>query len=503
MDSATEKALKYVSKTLDRMELYAHACHIINYDQETICPKQGLEDEGLVNSFLSNLAFRLSKDKKFIADGELLFAKKEELSYPDRVLAEQLHRNYLKTKNITPEMDKEFSEIRNKSFVDWLSAKQKSDFSLFAPSLKKVIEMQKKDVSLREVKAKTPYEEMLGDYERGITIEDLDKFFGEVKMRLLPLLKKIEASPKKVRTDFLSRRVSVERQKYFTDYLMNLIGFDLSRGACTTTEHPFTDIMGRYDTRITTHYYEDNFVSNMFSVIHEGGHAIFEQNQNPEDWDHHLNESMSMGMHESVSRFFENRIGRSRGFIHLIYPKFQELYGDIFSDVSEEELYEGVNAVQPSLIRTESDEFTYTFHIIIRYELEKAAINDNMPIEQIHQQWNELYYKYLGVRPDCDRTGILQDVHWASGMGYFPTYALGNAYNAMYYNKMSQEIDIDKTVAEGHLDQIVKWMTANVFKKANRLDAKEWIKDITGRPFTSNDFLTYLEEKYSALYEIQ
>lgn len=502
MEDKTAKALEYVNKALNDYEIFVHACKIINYDQETICPKEGLEDEGGVEAYLSNSAFKIVKDPEFIKDAEYLFEHKDELEADDAIFAEQLHRSYLKTKNITPEMDKEFSLIRNKAFVDWLKAKEQKDFSLFAPSLEKIINVDKQLVDLRVVKAKTPYDDLLGDYERGITIEDLDAFFAEVKERLLPLLKKIESSKKTIRTDFLSRNVPIERQKAFSDYLMKLIGFDLNRGAITTTEHPFTDGLGRYDTRITTHYYEDNFISNVFTVVHEGGHAIFEQNQDPEDWNHHLQDSMSMGMHESVSRFFENRIGRSKAFVHLIYPKFKELYSDIFPDVSEEEFYEGINAVQPSLIRTDADEFTYTFHIIIRYELEKEAINGNVSMEQLHREWSDLYFKYLGIRPTNDKEGILQDVHWASGMGYFPTYALGNAYNAMYFNKMNEEINVDKLVSEGRFDVIDKWMTDHVFKKANRLDAKDWLKDITGRAFTPDDFLDYLEKKYTEMYDL-
>ena len=208
-------------------------------------------------------------------------------------------------------------------------------------------------------------------------------------------------------------------------------------------------------------------------------------------------------MHESVSRFYENILGRSKAFIHLIYPKFKEIFGDIFFDVSEEELYEAVNEVKPSLIRTEADELTYSLHIIIRYEIEKDIINNKVDLKDIKALWNKKYEEYLGVTPTNDSEGILQDVHWSSGFGYFPTYALGNIYNAMYYNSMKEKLDVDKLIRENKMDVILKYMTENVFKDANKLDSKTWIKKITNKDIDSSYFLKYLEDKYVELYRLE
>ncbi len=504
--SDTKEKLSFVDKTLEKADYYSHAVHVLNYDMETICPKKARQKEGELIALTSNEAFKILKNKKFIAAGEDIFAHKDELDPLDKVLAEHLHRSYVVNKNITPGLNKKFSLTFNKAYVDWLEAKEKSDFSLFAPSLKKVRDVQDKIYNLRDDKTSfsTPYNSMLDGCEKGMDEATLDAFFGECKARLIPLLKRINSAPKKIRTDFLSRKVSVERQAKFNQYLMPLIGFDLDRGALTTTEHPFTDGLAKDDVRITTHYYEDNFISNIFSVIHEGGHAIFEQNQNEEDFAHHINENMSMGMHESVSRFYENRIGRSKAFVHLIFPKLQADFSDIFSDVTEEEFYEGINAVQPSFVRTEADEFTYTFHIIIRYEIEKEMVDNKLPTSQVRKLWNQKYKDYLGIVPPNDTLGVLQDVHWSSnGFGYFPTYALGNAYNAMYYNRMKKEIDIDKEVESGNFANINRWMKDNVFNHANRLDYKAWLMEITGRSFTPDDFLDYLEDKYTKMYNLK
>ena len=330
----------------------------------------------------------------------------------------------------------------------------------------------------------------------------MDKAFGECTSRLVPLLKKIQNSKKKIRTDFLSREVTDEQQKKMAQYLLEVMGYDFSRGAFTTTEHPFTDGLAKDDARVTTHYYPTMFASSMFSIIHEGGHALFEQLQPEADHEHYITQNKTMGMHESVSRFYENRIGRSEAFIHLIYPKVCEIFPQVMSDVSEKELYEAMNIVTPSLIRTEADEFTYTFHIIIRYELEKLIVNGGAKIDDLRDLWNKKYSEYLGVTPQKDSEGILQDVHWSSGFGYFPTYAIGNMYNAMYYKKMSESFNIDEAVRAGDFAKINEWMKENVFKKADTLSPKDWLKDITGKTFSPDSFLDYLEEKYSKLYEL-
>jgi carboxypeptidase Taq len=280
---------------------------------------------------------------------------------------------------------------------------------------------------------------------------------------------------------------------------MDILGLDPERRALTVSEHPFTDGYSINDVRITTHYYEDAFASNMYSVIHEGGHALFEMFQPAANHQHYLS-SKTMGQHESVSRFYENIIGRSEAFVHLIYPVLRELMPDTMSDVTERELYEALNVVQPSLVRTEADEFTYTFHVIIRYEIEKEMVNGDLDLKRLPEIWNEKYREYLGVVPENDRDGVLQDMHWSSGFGYFPTYALGNMYNAMYYNRMQQDFDVMQAVSSGDMARILDWMKANVFAKADRMDPKPWIHEITGRDFTPDDFIDYLEKKYGDLY---
>jgi len=503
MNTQLKVELEIVKAVLAESEKYEHACHVLEFDKETICPPKAMEEQGEVSAFLSNKAFTLLKQQHFIDAAEYLYAHKEELEEFDRTLAESLHRNYLRIKNITPQMDHEFSLVFNRAFVNWLNAKKTATFSAFAPSLSEVRSVNLKQISLIEGAKEIAYDNLLDTYERGMTCKDLDDCFGKCKERLVPLLKRITSSKKKIRTDFLSRTVTDEQQKEMADYLLHTICFDFTRGSFTTTEHPFTDGLARNDIRVTTHYSPTQFASSMFSIIHEGGHALFEQNQPQQNYDYFINNEKTMGQHESVSRFYENRIGRSKAFIHLIYPEAKRIFPQVFCDVSENEFYEAVNIVQPSLIRTEADEFTYTFHIIIRYEIEKELINGSaIDINSLPKIWNDKYKQYLGICPANDKEGILQDVHWASGFGYFSAYALGNMYNAMYYNRMKQDIDIDASIRDGNLAVINSWMKEHVWQKADREDARTWIQEITGRSFTADDFLDYLEEKYTALYEL-
>ncbi len=502
MTEMTEKMLSRLKEMLEEESLLDHAAHVMQFDMETLCPPEGRKHAGDTLAYLTNRIFRLRRDPAFREAAEWIYAHAGELDEYDRALAGSLHREELRTKNITPEQDLEFSRIYNRAYDDWIRAKEASDYSLFAPSLSAVRDTELRKIDLMEERKPVPYDNLLDLYERGMTTSVLDDVFERCRSRLLPLLRRISASGKKIRTDFLTRTVDDAAQREMAEYLLRTIGFDFRRGALTTTEHPFTDSMGPDDERVTTHYYPDLFISNMYSIIHEGGHGLFDQNQPRESWTHYITDLKTMGQHESVSRFYENVIGRSEAFIHLIWPKAREIFPEVLEDVTEREFYEAVNVVRPSLIRTEADEFTYTFHIMIRYELEKAIVGGSVSVGELPRLWNDAYEASLGIRPDSDRNGILQDVHWTSGFGYFPAYALGNMYNAMYANRMRSEFDLDGAVAEGRFDVINAWMKEHVWKKADLLAPEEWIRDITGRSLTPDDFLDYLEKKYSDLYEL-
>ena len=256
--------------------------------------------------------------------------------------------------------------------------------------------------------------------------------------------------------------------------------------------------------RVTTHYYEDSFISNVFTTLHEGGHALFMQNEPEELHRNHCDNNMSNAMHETISRFYENLIGRSEEFIACVSPKIREYAGGTFDDISDRELYEAVNVARPGLIRTEADELSYCLHILIRYELEKALLNGEITVDEIPALWNAKYKEYLGVDVPDDAHGCLQDVHWSGyAFGYFPSYALGNAYGVQILRTMERDFDVFGAVREGRLTAIRDWLVEHVFSIASLSTPDEWIRAITGESLNVNYYLDYLEEKFKRIYDLK
>ena len=494
--------LKRLYEILKEARYYEHALAILSFDFETIVPNDAREEESAVIDHFDNEIFKLMNSSEYKSLIERLHQNKDQIEDElDKTLVDILYKNYVKEKNLSPEFALKMSNTFSKAYIDWIDAKEKNDYRLFEPALKAVIDIKKKAIEKRDNKLADLYDNMLNDCEEGLLQEDLDPFFNELKAGLLNILNKIKNSKHQIRHDFLNRKVQDYQQKEMANYLLELNGYDFNRGVLSETEHPFTMDISQFDARVTTHYYDDMVLSSIYSVIHEGGHAIFMQNEPEEDHKHYINDEISNGMHESVSRFYENVIGRSKEYVHLIYPKFKEIFKPTFDDVTEEELYEAINIVEPSLIRTEADEVTYGLHIIIRYEMEKGICSGKIKLEDISKTWNQLYKEYLGVEVPDEKQGVLQDVHWTGGFGYFPSYAIGNCYNQMYLKEMEKEFSLAKAIENQEFEKIKEWMKNHVFLKANRLTPKEWIKDLTGESLTPKYFLEYLDKKYKDIYK--
>ena len=498
-----QQKLKQLYSILSEAEVYQRSMGKLNFDMMCCAPEEGLEQAGEDISVLGRQLHKLTHSKKYQRLVCELHEDSEGLTPVQRRLVERLWEDYGRTKNFTPAFAFELDSARNHAYGAWLAAKKASDFSLFRDSLAAVIDCTRRAIDLRDEKPSTYYNACLDDNEKGGSEAQLDAFFAALKARIVPLMQRIVSEGKPIREDFLSRPVPIPQQEAFSRYLLRLEGLRESALVLMTTEHPFTDSYGPKDVRVTTHYYEDNFISNIFSTLHEGGHALFMQNEPEEFYENHADNGMTNAMHECISRFYENLIGRSEAFIHFVYPKLQEISGDTFKDVSERELYEAVNISRPSLIRTESDELTYSIHVMIRYELEKAFINGEIGVDEIPALWNAKYAEYLGVQVPDDAQGCLQDVHWTDSYGYFPSYALGNAYGAQILCRMREELDVDAAVAEGRLDAVLSWLKENVFSCASMLTPDAWIRKITGEPLNVNYYLDYLEEKYTKLYELK
>lgn len=503
---AMRRDLEQLFLLLSDRERKEHMCKIINYDMETSSPEGGMNLDASDVSYLQSEIFKAKKNPDYIyAIHKLYSTDFDNLDVWAKRLVVLLHRELEQQKGISAKLDHEANELFSNAYIIWLKAKKENSYAEFSQTLSQIADMEKRIVEARSQTTENAYDVLLSDYEYGFSTKDLDPFFDELEKGIVPLYKAIRNATYSPRHDFLNRSIPLDKQEKFSRFLLEFNGFDFTRGSLSTTEHPFTEQFGKDDVRVTTKYFENNFISNMYSVIHEGGHALFGMNVPKNTFDYHLSEGcLTMAKHESVSRFYENIIGRSKEYIHAIYPKFQELFAQELGDVTEDDFYEGVNYIDfNNPLRTEADELTYSIHIIIRYRLEKEIMNGNVDFKSLNQKWNEMYHDYLGIDVKDDASGILQDVHWTSGFGYFPTYAMGNAMNAMYVKKMDEEIGFAKTVKAGKMNDVLAWMKENVFAKAPLLDTKEWIKDITGEDFSAKDYVEYLTKKFMKLYHLK
>ena len=488
---------------LDEIETYGRCLGKVQFDMECCAPPEGLEQAGEDMALIGKRVYEMTHDEEYVSLLTALHANGEGLTDLQKKAVEHLYRKYAREKNISAGFSYETELAFHKAYADWLRAKKAQDFSLFRDAFAAVIENTRKAVSLRDEQKATVYDTLLDDYETGGSIAQLDAFFAALKGRILPLVKRIVTEGKPIREDFMYRPVAIGLQEKFSRYLLKLEGLRESALVLMTTEHPFTDHYGPTDVRVTTHFYEDNFISNIFSTLHEGGHALFMLNEPRAHYENHTADNMSSAMHECISRFYENIIGRSEAFLSYVSPALRELTGDTFADVTDKELFEAVNVSRPSLNRMNSDELTYCIHIMIRYELEKAFVNGEIGVDEIPALWNAKYKEYLGLDVPNDEEGCLQDVHWTGAYGYFPSYALGNAYGAQILRTMEKEFDVFAAVKAGELTKIRDWLTERVFSIASLKTPDEWIRAVTGEPLNVNYYLDYLEEKFMKLYGLK
>ena len=498
-----QEKLQELFGLLDELEAYYRSIGKLSFDMECCAPEEGLAQAGADMAVLGKQIHALTHSERYQQLIRELHDDGEGLTPVQQKTVEHLYDSWSKSKNISAELSFEMDMATSSAYGDWLAAKSKNDFSLFRDSLAALIKYTRMAIDLRDEHPAGYYNTCLDDNEKGGSEQQLDAFFAALKERIVPLLARIQAEGKPIREDFMSRPVPIPVQEAMSRSLLELEGLRPSALVLMTTEHPFTTNFGPKDVRVTTHYHEDSFISNVFTTLHEGGHALFMQNEPEELYAQHCANNMTNAMHETISRFYENLVGRSEAFIHYITPQIKQLSGGIFDDISERELYEAVNVARPSLIRTEADELSYCLHILVRYELEKAFIGGQIGVDEIPALWNLKYKEYLGLDVPSDTEGCLQDVHWSGyAFGYFPSYALGNAYGAQILHRMKQDFDVDAAVAAGELTKLRDWLKEHVFAIASLTTPDQWIRAITGESLNVNYYLDYLEQKYTALYEL-
>ena len=494
--------LKQLFQILDQAEAFIRTAGKLQFDQQCCAPEEGMERAGEDIALVENMVHKLTHSKKYARLLTELHDDPEGLTDLERHAVDRRYADWCKTKNISADFAYQMDSAMARAYGAWLTAKKADDYAQFKGSLAEIVDFTRRAVALRDERPEKPYDACLDDYEKGGNQAQLDAFFARLRERIVPLVKRIVENGKPIREDFLTRRCPIPQQEAFSKYLLEIEGLRPTALTLMTTEHPFTTNFGSKDVRVTTHYFEDNFISNIFTTLHEGGHALFMMYEPAEFEKNHVDNMMTSAMHECISRFYENIIGRSEAFIHFIYPKLCEVSKDLMDGVSERELYEGVNIARPSLIRTESDELTYCLHIMVRYEIERAMVNGEITVDDVPAMWNRKYKEYLGVDVPNDRDGCLQDVHWTMAFGYFPSYALGNAYGAQILRTMEREIDVWGSVRRGDLSCVLNWLRENVFNRASLMDPDAWIRAITGESLNPDYYLDYLEDKYTKLYQI-
>lgn len=501
----TDQKLTGALERLDRLEAtraaYRHAMSVMSVDAVTAAPEASAEGRGRTMEVLSGVMYGLNADP---ANQELLAyleENRDSLSPFRRRQVQRLRREVEQLRRIPQEEYVAYSVLINESDAVWHKAKAENDFAAFAPVLEKVVAYNRKFAGYYNPEL-LPYDALLNEYEEGLTMQTLDAFFARLRQTLVPLIHAV-GQKEQIDDSFLGLHYPIEQQRKFSDYLMREMGIDPRRCTLGETEHPFTDGNNNHDVRITTHYYEDRLDSSMYSVIHEGGHALYELGCDDSLNYTCLQGGASMSLHESQSRFYENLIGRSPAFIRRIFPKMQELFPRQLRDVTPEQMYRAVNKAEPSLIRTEADELTYSLHIMVRYELEKQLIDGSLKVRDLPEAWNRLYREYLGVEVPDDTRGCLQDSHWSGGgIGYFPSYALGSAYAAQMKAVMEQQIgSLESLVEAGRLDRVTEWLGEHIHRHGQMYPPKELLEMCCGA-FDPKFYTDYLTKKYTELYAL-
>ena len=495
------QALEALSKYQSTMAAYNHALGMLFHDASTAAPADSWEGRGKTMEIMSQITYDLETKPE---NGELLTfleAHLEQLTDVQRRQVEVMRKSYDQMHKIPAEEYVAYSVLMNDAQAVWEKAKNENDFDAFAPYLEKIVAYNIKFAGYYHPEM-APYDALLNEYEEGLNTATLDVFFARLREVIVPLLAKIrEAEP--IDDSFLYKHYPIARQREFSDYLMEVMGIDRGRCGIAETEHPYTMNFNNKDVRITTHYYENNLVSSMFSVIHEGGHALYELGADDSYNYTVLSGGVSMGIHESQSRFYENIIGRSLPFVRCIFPKLKEFFPEQLEGVDAEMFYRAINKAEPGLIRTEADEVTYSLHIMVRYEIEKQLIGGTLKVSDVPAEWNRLYKQYLGVEVPDNARGCLQDSHWSGGsIGYFPSYALGSAYGPQMLKKMEDDLgDIRADVEKGDLSRVTGWLREKIHRHASFIKPGALFTAVCGE-FDAKYYTDYITEKYTGLYRL-
>ena len=476
-----------------------YASAVLQWDQETYLPPKGIFFRGRQIATLNEIAHRQFTDKKI---GALLneLLSKDDLSDKQKRNVQLSLEDYNKANKFTSSFVRQMSETVNKSFHAWIQARKENLFATFEQPLNDLIQLKKQEADLLGYQ-NHPYNALMNDYDKGLTVAIVDKIFADLKPQLSVLIDEIKNKPQ-VDSSFLHQHFDKDRQWKFGIEILKRMQFDFDAGRQDISEHPFTTNFNNADVRVTTRIDENDFGNMAWSCIHEGGHALYEQGLPGDEYGLPLGEYCSLSIHESQSRLWENNVGRALPFWQHNFLLLKTLFPQQFGNIKAEQFYRAINKVQPSLIRTEADELTYHFHVMIRYEIEKMLIDGSIITKDIPAYWNEHYEKYLGIKVADDKRGCLQDVHWSHGsFGYFATYSLGSLYAAQLYAAIYKEnASIEKEIAQGNNKYLLQWLSKNIYQHGKYYTSEELCHKVTGETLNSTHFIRYATKKYTHIY---
>lgn len=486
--------------------ILAGISNLLDWDQETHMPPAAynIRSEqmkilaGLIHKSRTSSAFSKALSNLINLKNGRILAKN--LNKSQEAALRVWRRDYLKETCLPSKFVEEFAQLTSQAINAWREAKSKNSFSLFAPLLEKIITANRKKADYLRYN-KHPYDALIDLYEPEMTLEEISEIFLPLRKSTTALLKRITDS-KKIDDRFLFGKFDREKQIRFSHILMAAIGYDTHKGRLDVSAHPFSSSSHPTDSRITTRIHPTSLMSNIFVVMHECGHSLYEMGLPEEHYGSPLGESISLGVHESQSRWWETRIGASKAFWLYFLPILKQIFPKALNEINNEVFYKAINKVEPSLIRVDADEVTYNLHIILRFELEKALIEGSLAVKDIPEAWNAKTKELLGLIPPTDAEGCLQDIHWSMGsFGYFPTYTLGNLYASHLFSAFEKKHpDWEKHIAKGDFAFITDWLYHNVYRFGRQYNSKELLKNATGKEFSAAAYNHYITKKYKDIY---
>lgn len=499
------KNIKTLVEKYQKIRLLTKIRAVLEWDLNVCLPEKAAVLRGEQSSFIAEELYKLWTEKEFLENLERAKAKQEHLSKEEKAVL----RFFVWAGNVNFKVPKEIilekTKTTSEAFIVWRKAKQENKFADFLPILKKIIDLELIIAKYLGFE-KNPYDALLNTFEPNLTFEDYANYFKILKPEIGKLLANIKKSPRYQKNTALLKKgleFRTDHQRQMSLFILRKMGYDLKAGRLDTSAHPITFDIDRTDTRITSWYHESDFRKSYAATLHEGGHALYGQGVNEVFDNTPLENTLSLGIHESQSRFWENIVGKTPAFLKFLTPILQAFHPDQLGEIGEETIIRLLNDISPGPIRVEADEITYNLHILLRFEIENDLINRQLDPEDLPRVWKTKTEELLQVKIKNDREGVLQDVHWSMGaFGYFPSYTLGNLYAAQIAFKMKKELPFEELLSKGELGTVLSWLRENIHRYGSLYRPDELILKVTGEPLNPGYFLDYLKEKYSAIYAV-